>query len=102
MSGEAPKPARIELFPNGEIGIAWSDGEEHFIPAAVVRGACPCAECVDELTGERRLDPRSVASVRALDWDTVGSYAVSFRWSDGHSTGIYAFDRLRRLAEALG
>jgi DUF971 family protein len=29
--------------------------------------------------------------------EPVGNYALRFRWSDGHDTGIYTFDFLRRL-----
>ena len=29
----------------------------------------------------------------------VGRYAIQIRWSDGHDTGIYPFERLRRLAD---
>ena len=29
--------------------------------------------------------------------EPVGNYAVCFRWSDGHMTGIYTFDYLRSL-----
>jgi len=29
----------------------------------------------------------------------VGRYALQFIWSDGHSTGLYPFDMMRRLAE---
>jgi DUF971 family protein len=28
---------------------------------------------------------------------SVGNYAVSFTWADGHSTGIYSFRLLRHL-----
>jgi len=94
------RPVRIELFPSGEIGIAWEDGREDFLPAREVRLACPCAECVDEITGERTLDPAAVpADVRPLAWEPVGNYAVAFRWSDGHSSGFYPHDLLRRLGE---
>ena len=27
----------------------------------------------------------------------VGNYAVQFLWSDGHYTGIYPFDMIRRV-----
>jgi hypothetical protein len=27
----------------------------------------------------------------------VGNYALAFAWSDGHSTGIYTFEYLRKL-----
>jgi DUF971 family protein len=29
----------------------------------------------------------------------VGSYGITIKWSDGHSTGIYSFETLRALAE---
>ena len=29
----------------------------------------------------------------------VGNYAIAFTWSDGHDTGIYTWELLRRLAE---
>jgi DUF971 family protein len=31
-------------------------------------------------------------------FDVVGGYALQPRWRDGHSTGIYSFQYLRRLA----
>lgn len=94
-------PARVEIFPSGEIGVVWSDGREDFLTPWVVRAACPCAQCVDELTGRPTLDPgRIPETIRALEWAPVGHYAVHFRWSDGHATGIYPFDLLRLLGDA--
>jgi Uncharacterized protein conserved in bacteria len=34
-------------------------------------------------------------------FDVVGGYALKFTWADGHSTGIYSFDYLRKLATAI-
>ncbi|HEY4757240.1 MAG TPA: gamma-butyrobetaine hydroxylase-like domain-containing protein [Chthoniobacterales bacterium] len=31
--------------------------------------------------------------------DLVGGYALQPRWADGHSSGIYSFTYLRRLAQ---
>ena len=36
--------------------------------------------------------------VIAVDYLEVGRYALQFLWTDGHSTGIYPFRMLRRLA----
>jgi DUF971 family protein len=33
------------------------------------------------------------------DLQLVGRYAINFRWSDGHETGIYSFRYLRELCE---
>jgi DUF971 family protein len=29
--------------------------------------------------------------------EAVGSYAIRVYWNDGHSSGIYSFDHLRRI-----
>jgi DUF971 family protein len=35
--------------------------------------------------------------VRPVAIRPVGRYAIQIDWSDGHTTGIYPFDRLRSL-----
>ena len=78
--------------------IKWSTGESFVIPFSLLRNACPCASCVDELTGERVLRPEDVPdSVRPLRLEPVGRYGLQFQWSDGHATGIYPFELLRVL-----
>lgn len=37
------------------------------------------------------------ADIRALAVQPVGRYGLQVRWSDGHATGIYTFERLRAL-----
>jgi DUF971 family protein len=39
------------------------------------------------------------ADVRPLRIQPVGRYAIQIDWSDGHTTGIYPFRRLRELCE---
>ncbi|MBP7149173.1 MAG: DUF971 domain-containing protein [Acidobacteria bacterium] len=100
MSGEgSPRPRAIEIFPSGEVGVAWPDGREDYVGARALRLACPCAQCVDEITGTPRLVPGRVPDdIQVVNWAPVGHYAVQFRFSDGHDTGIYGFDYLRRIA----
>jgi DUF971 family protein len=40
--------------------------------------------------------------VLAIDWMSIGRYAVQFLWSDAHETGIYPFRYLRELESVLG
>ncbi|MBX3470043.1 MAG: DUF971 domain-containing protein [Planctomycetes bacterium] len=96
MSAE---PTYVDLKDSqGLFVIGWSDGGETRIPYRRLRQACECALCVDELSGERLLDPASVAEdVGVHDCQEVGAYGLRFHWSDGHSTGIYTFEKLRRL-----
>jgi len=38
-------------------------------------------------------------NIEIRDISLVGRYALNFRWSDGHETGIYSFRYLRELCE---
>ncbi|NQW79557.1 MAG: DUF971 domain-containing protein, partial [Polaromonas sp.] len=50
--------------------------------------------------GRKLLDPQTVqADVSPRKIASVGNYAIQFDWSDGHSSGIYAFSDLRELGE---
>ena len=90
---------KIELGEGG-VSIEWRDGHRSHYDARHLRVNCVCAECVDEWTGEKLLDPNSVpADIRAEDYLIVGRYAVQFLWSDAHYAGIYPFEMLRKLCQ---
>jgi len=93
------KPADV-LFQD-DLTIVWRDGLSSRYPFFVLRDACPCAGCVDELTGKKVLDPASIPqNIHLQGAEYVGNYALRLRWSDGHSSGIYTFKMLRDMAEA--
>jgi DUF971 family protein len=95
----AEPPEAIDVTDRNEIRILWPGGPEATIPAARLRDLCPCAGCIEEGTGRKLLDPASIpADIRPLEILPVGSYAVQIHWSDGHSTGIYAWETLRRAS----
>lgn len=90
---------KIELGDNA-VAIEWADGHQSEYSAKYLRINCGCAECVEEWTQRRLLDPVSVpADIRAEDYLMVGRYAVQILWSDAHYTGIYPFELLRRLCQ---
>ncbi len=98
INGMESVPADIRQGGPDTLEIEWRDGAVTRYPVRDLRCACPCADCVDELTGERRLDPARVpADVRPERLWAVGNYALQIAWSDGHDTGIYTYERLRRL-----
>lgn len=98
MTAEMPVPLEIGRANQYDVKIVWQDGHESVYPARELRLKCPCAGCVDEITGQLRIVPSTVPQdVRPLTIDLVGRYAISIQWSDGHSTGIYAFDKLRNM-----
>ncbi len=79
-----------------EIRIEWVDGHETVYSAQQLRAICPCARCVDEMSGVRTHDPASVpAELTQKDLTMVGNYAISMQFSDTHNTGIFPFSMLR-------
>lgn len=84
--------------------VEWSDGVTRRLPFDVLRRACPCAACRGELgfAGRFATDPDLHPGEDELaDISLVGAYGLNAVWADGHSTGIYTFDHLRRLGDEL-
>jgi ATP-binding protein involved in chromosome partitioning len=89
-------PTVIRRSDPSRIEVEWDDGHVTRYTAADLRGLCPCAQCVNEVTGRRIHDPRSVpADLRQDNVTLVGNYAIAIRFSDGHQTGIFSFRFLR-------
>lgn len=95
-----------EIGPTADgsaLRILWEDGFVTLHAPRALRVRCPCAACVDEMTGRRILRDQDVPEdVHPTAIHYVGRYALQFVWSDGHDTGFYPFDFLRRLGEEAG
>ncbi|MDY7228756.1 DUF971 domain-containing protein [Hyalangium rubrum] len=103
----APKPVKatdVQLAPDSmRLTLTWDDGVHTSASAQVLRQQCPCAACVDEWTHQRTLDPNRVpADTRVQALQPVGNYALTFTFSDGHSTGIYPWQLLRDITQPQG
>ena len=95
------RPAEVDITGDNII-ILWEDGHRSPFPHRMLRLRCQCASCVDEMTGQPRLDPERVPNdVRAVDEMTVGNYAVQLLWSDTHYTGIYTYRFLRSVCACI-
>lgn len=90
-----PIPYAITRRDDGVL-IEWDDlGHRALYPARALRLACPCAACVDEMSGRPLLHPAAVPEdVRPVSLALVGAYGLRVQWSDGHGTGIYTFQQL--------
>lgn len=85
-------------FDSSAITLKWPGGEIVSVSNAALRKACSCALCVDEITNEPILDPSSVPDdIHALKVGTIGNYAISVDWSDGHNTGFFPYQRIKEL-----
>jgi DUF971 family protein len=101
--GPAIEPKEIKQVDDFSVSIVWGDDQRCTYRAPELRRSCPCAQCVNEWTGERVLKPDSISEkIEIRDISVVGRYALNFRWSDGHETGIYSFRYLRELCESQG
>ena len=94
-------PTNIQLIGQ-EVAIVWDDGSESYLPFAHLRAMSPSAETAGErdIFGQQHggHPPRDFSGVTVTGWDRVGNYAIRFFFSDGHNTGLYAYDYLAKLA----
>jgi ATP-binding protein involved in chromosome partitioning len=82
------------------LSVLWEDGQRDDFDVRDLRLACHCALCIEEMSGRKVLDPKTVrpdVSPRVIS--SIGNYAIGIDWNDGHNSGIYSFDYLRSLGE---
>jgi DUF971 family protein len=105
-----PLKVRVHKTEGTGIEIDWRDGHHSAWNFAWLRNACPCATCHEEREHAGRapgvpkpkpatLLPMYEAPVRPIEVTPVGKYALRFKWNDGHETGIYSWDYLRRVCQ---
>jgi ATP-binding protein involved in chromosome partitioning len=100
MALELSKRKPKDIVFGDDLTIEWKDGAISHFPLFGLRDACPCAACVEEMTGRKMLDPKSIPpDIHIKKCEYVGNYAIRIDWSDGHNSGIYSFRFLRELAE---
>jgi DUF971 family protein len=94
-------PLTIQVIGR-DFAISWNDGTESFIELEGLRRACPCAACGGEPDVLGNVARPSVsyvpASFELKRFNMVGGYAVQPHWGDGHDSGLYSYQYLRRLA----
>lgn len=101
-------PIELNRTADRHIEIHWSDGVQQRIPYRLLRDRCPCASCrrpeeqeeqEEATSGLRVLSAAETLPLEVVGMQPVGNYAYNIQFSDGHNTGIFTFDLLRRLAE---
>jgi len=105
-----PPPLALELKKEKGLSVRWADGTTSYFSVALLRRMSPSAE-QRELRAEQSRNPLTVlpsgggagggsprAALTAVDAELVGNYALRLRFSDGHASGIYTWEYLRRLA----
>ncbi len=102
-----PGKVRVLLTEGKGLEIDWADGHKSAWTFAWLRNGCPCATCNEErkLDGRQpgqpkqkpaELLPMYSAPAKPASVHPVGRYALQFNWLDGHTSGIYSWEFLRR------
>ncbi len=97
------QPIEIEVRnEEQELFIRWSDGHTSVYPLFGLRKNCPCVTCRGGHAHMNSFD-RSLFFVdppygyTIEDIKQIGNHAIRIYWSDGHSSGMYQWERLRML-----
>jgi DUF971 family protein len=90
-----------------ELAIKWDDGAESYIRLETLRRYCPCASCKGEVDVMGNLykgpdTPLTPSAFQLRQMQSVGGYGIQPVWGDGHGTGIYSYDYLRKIADVSG
>ncbi len=86
-------------FDKNQLNLEWRDGRKVSLAHRPIRLSCQCALCVNELTGERLLKEGNIpVDIQPKEIFPLGNYALGINWSDGHSSGIYPYKSLLKLA----
>jgi DUF971 family protein len=103
MTTSTSDPEHIAISKSKGIQIDWKDRHASQYGLQYLRDKCPCATC----TGAHGTPPRQATpaatfqmytpTLKMLNVEPVGSYAIRIHWSDGHNTGIYSYDHLRKI-----
>ncbi|MEM9296506.1 MAG: DUF971 domain-containing protein [Planctomycetota bacterium] len=100
----ALRPSSLDLNPQHGLTVRWSDGRISIYPVAYLRRLSPSAETRGQREAEAanpllvlKSAPVPAEDLRAESAELVGNYALRIRFSDGHDTGLYAWDYLRQI-----
>jgi DUF971 family protein len=112
LPADAVTPAKVRVHKSEGTGveIEWKDGHRSEWSFVWLRNACPCATCHEEREqsgrkpGEAKPKPQTLlpmyeAPARPVEVTPVGKYALKFKWNDGHESGIYSWEYLRRVCQ---
>jgi DUF971 family protein len=111
MTQISADPEHIAISKSKGVKIDWKDGHRSDYSLAYLRDECPCASC----TGAHGTEPQKSdyskpanapfpmfkPALKMLNVEEVGHYAIRIEWNDGHNTGIYSFEHLRKICPCV-
>lgn len=93
-------PEDVQLIGN-ELCILWKDGSESYFPAEFLRRYSPSAQNIGEkdIFGNQYggSQQKTFPDITIKSWDFQGNYGLRPLFSDGHNSGIYSWEYLKKL-----
>ena len=97
LSKDTPTPTALTVHQQSRVlEIAFSDGAHFRLPFELLRVYSPSAEVQGHGPGQEMLQTGK-RGVEIVALEPVGNYAVQPTFSDGHSSGLFAWDYLYHL-----
>lgn len=99
-------PVHLDLKKDRGLTVAWADGTTSYYSIAYLRRMSPSADMRD-LRDKLEKNPLTVLPMArsgagagplvAVSAELVGNYAIKIVFSDGHATGLYSWEYLRKI-----
>ena len=80
-----------------ELKITFEDEMYYFLPAELLRAESPSAE-VQGHSANQKITPSGKSKVKILSIEPIGNYAIAIKFDDGHDTGIFSWQYLKKLS----
>ncbi|MFZ0455102.1 MAG: DUF971 domain-containing protein [Ignavibacteriaceae bacterium] len=98
-------PKQIKIEDKTKLLIKWEDDSESRLNLKYLRDECPCANCKGETIlfktyrPERKTEEKP-EMYKIKNIEIVGGYAIQILWKDGHDTGIYSWEYIKKLVSS--
>lgn len=100
-------PASVDVSNSEQVfTVKWADGHISEFSLFGLRKNCPCVACRGGHENMGRFEPKlfkvkPTRTYKILNAETVGNHALKITWDDGHNSGMFRWDLLRQMDEAV-
>lgn len=86
--------------------ITWKDGTVSEFPLFGLRKNCPCVACRGGHDKMGHFEPelfrvKPTREYKIIKAESVGNHALKITWDDGHDSGMYRWDLLRKMGDSF-
>ena len=91
----------VEVDRASHVDVLFEDGLRAHFELGPLRLACPCADCNSKRQRGASVQPgvERGDGITISKAELAGAWGLNLDWSDGHSTGIYAWEKLRQWVD---